>query len=83
MSDPRAKAERSKAKDARQQAAPDAPSNGRKRKRKKPFWFEVTLSMFGWTFRERYATRKAAETGRAAALKSGNYKTVSEIGEEE
>lgn len=83
MSDPRAKAERSAAKDKRQQAAPNKPSTGKKRKSKKPFWFEVTwkrhIFPMDMVFKSRYKTLKAAEQGREAAVKYGHWSDVSEV----
>lgn len=49
MSDPVTKAERSKAKDKRQEPAPDAPSNGpRKVKHKKGKWVILVDKFFIW-----------------------------------
>jgi len=60
MSDPRAKAERSAAKDNRQMPAPDAPSTGRKRSKAtdKP-WCVKTVFRFS---KHPYSRRYAKET---------------------
>jgi hypothetical protein len=75
MSCPRAKAERSKAKDLRQIPAPDGPSNGKKKKRRRGPWCvlervkpdtprnSIFRQLFGrdWTVIKRYADPLIAE----------------------